>query len=259
MLSGIALPFDDLMQSVLDELKAGIVEVLGEELVGLYLYGSLTTGDFTEEVSDVDLLAATAANLTDEQLERLRRMHAAFVRRHPEWDDRVEVAYLSTRGLRTFRTDQSPIGIISPGEPLHRLSAGEDWLMNWYLVRRGGVTLLGPPPETLISPVPIDEYVEAVRTHAGRMRDALETRRSVREQSYIILTLCRVLYTVRHGVHGSKQQAAVWAKEQLPAWSDLINRALVWRTDPAPREDPDAIFPETSRFVREVCALVDAG
>jgi hypothetical protein len=36
---------------------------------------------------------------------------------------------------------------ISPGEPIHRIQAGMDWLVNWYLVRTGGVTLLGPPPD----------------------------------------------------------------------------------------------------------------
>jgi hypothetical protein len=255
----MALPFNEQMRAVLDELRDGIVAVLGGELLGLYLYGSLTTGDFTEGVSDVDLLAATAADLTDGQLDGLREMHAAFVRRRPQWDDRIEVAYFSTRGLRTFRTERSPLGIISPGEPLHRLSAGEDWLMNWYLVRSGGVTLLGPPPETLIPPVSTEEYVAAVRAHAGWMRDAPETRRSVKEQSYTIITLSRALYTVRHGEHVSKQQAAVWAKEQLAAWSGLIDRALAWRTDPAPRDDPDVVFPETSRFVQEVCALIEMG
>jgi hypothetical protein len=252
-------PIEPRIQQVLNELRAGIAGVLGEQLVGLYLYGSLTTGDFTEGVSDVDLLAATAADLTDEQLERLREMHAALVGRYPAWDDRIEVAYLSTLGLRTFRTERSPIGIISPGEPLHRLSAGSDWLMNWYLVRSGGVTLHGPPPETLIPPVSIGEYVEAVRAHAGSMRDALRERRSIKEQSYAILTLSRALYTVRNGAYVSKQQAAAWAKQQLPAWSGLLDRALAWRSDPDPREDPDAVFPETSRFVQEVCALIESG
>jgi hypothetical protein len=251
-------PIEPHMQQVLDSLRAGIEGVLGAQLVGLYLYGSLTTGEFTEGVSDVDLLAATAADLTDEQLGRLREMHAGFVRQHPAWDDRVEVAYLSTRGLRTFRTERSPIGIISPGEPLHRLSAGRDWLMNWYLVRIGAVTLLGPPPASLIPPVSMGEYLAAVREHAAYMCGTLAERRSIKEQSYAILTLSRALYTVRYGEYVSKQQAAEWMKGESPEWSGRIDHALEWRCDSAPRDDPETVFPETERFVSGVRALIAA-
>ncbi|GAC1422991.1 MAG: hypothetical protein NVS4B1_20310 [Ktedonobacteraceae bacterium] len=37
-------------------LLSGMQSILSEKLVGVYLYGSLVTGDFDAETSDIDLL-----------------------------------------------------------------------------------------------------------------------------------------------------------------------------------------------------------
>ena len=47
----------------LDVILSRIQEILGEKLAGLYLFGSLALGDFDRGISDLDLLAATAADL----------------------------------------------------------------------------------------------------------------------------------------------------------------------------------------------------
>lgn len=82
------------INALLRDLLAEIRGVLGEQLIGLYLYGSLVTGDYLEGVSDVDLLAATAGNIDGAELAALIQMHARFVDDRPAWDDRIEVAYL---------------------------------------------------------------------------------------------------------------------------------------------------------------------
>lgn len=133
--------------ALLQMLSISIPKVLGEKVVGLYVYGSLVTGGYDDRVSDVDLLAVTTEDLDDETLERLCFMHTQIEKEDPQWSNRVEVAYLSTAGLRSFKTRTSPMINISPGEPIHRIQAGMDWLVNCYLVRTGGVTLLGPPPD----------------------------------------------------------------------------------------------------------------
>lgn len=48
-------------------------------------------------------------------------------------------------------------------------------------------------------------------------------------QSYIVINLCRILYTVIHGVTGTKKTSAEWVKKRfgLP-WSNLIEHAAYW-------------------------------
>jgi predicted nucleotidyltransferase len=50
-------PYADVNQ-LLEQLLSSLQTILGKKLVGLYLYGSLVTGDFDHECSDIDLLAA---------------------------------------------------------------------------------------------------------------------------------------------------------------------------------------------------------
>lgn len=238
------------MNDLLDDLLAGMRGVLGERLIGVYLYGSLVAGGFDDALSDVDLLAVTAGDIDVGELDALRVMHDRFVRDRPRWDDRIEVAYLSVAALRTFKERTSRIGIISPGEPLHFKEAGRDWLMNWYLVRDGGRTLHGPPPEELIPSVSKAEFVESVRDHARGWGDGIDRMRGRGPLSYVILTLCRTLYTHETGEHVSKEGAAAWARRDLPEWADLIGEALLWRVT---RHGHDGMaVPDAARFARAV-------
>jgi hypothetical protein len=233
--------------------------ILGEKLVGLYLFGSLVTGDYDDSVSDIDLLAALTDDIDEATFAALNAMQDRLVAQYPHWQNRLEIAYLSVHGLKTFKTESSPIGIISPGEPFHIIEAGKDWLMNWYIVQEKGVALLGPPPATLIDPISQEEYIEAVRAHMAAWSDDkvinwTDTRPS---QAYVILTVCRALYTVQYGEQQSKIRAAAWAEQELPEWADLIRRAVAWRQ--AWREtdvDHEATMVETRRMVRSVIARI---
>src|SRR3990172_7166249 len=102
---------------LLEGLLSRMRHILQEKLAGLYLYGSLTTGDFDPESSDIDLLAATSSDVSGTEFDALRAMHLDFARDNSGWEDRVEVAYLSVMALRTFRAERSPIAVITPGEP----------------------------------------------------------------------------------------------------------------------------------------------
>lgn len=233
------------INQLLNELLTRQQQILGEKFIGLYLYGSLVWGDF-DDASDIDMLAATASDVDDDELEQLRQMHAEFTKHHPAWNDRVEVQYFSLAGLKHFRTQASNMINISPGEPIHRIQSGIEWLTNWYFVQDYGVTLFGPPPATFIDPISKAEFIQAVHDHALMWREYITDVKDPPGQSYAILTLCRALYTTRTGEQVSKRQAALWAAQQLPEWSTLIHNALVWRKEPPNNK---ATYMETETFV----------
>jgi hypothetical protein len=63
--------------------------------------------------------------------------------------------------------------------------------------------------------------------------------------------MCRALYAYKNGDQVSKKQAALWAENELPEWSKLIQNALQWREDWRNEQvDHEETFPETLRFVR---------
>ena len=146
MMTGPVWP--DAVRSVLEEVSTRLTETLGEQLVGLYVFGSLVTGDFDPAVSDLDLLAVLDRDLTESTFGSLDGMHAAVLDRHPEWADRLEPIYFTAAALGSFRGQRHPIAAISPGEPFNIKTAEEDWNPNWYVVRNNGVALAGLSEDT---------------------------------------------------------------------------------------------------------------
>lgn len=239
------------INTLLEQLLTQIQAILGEKLVGMYLYGSLVAGDYDDDISDVDLFVALASDLTTADFNALKLMHDSIVAHDPQWDNRIEIAYLSLEGLKTFRTKMSKLGIISPGEPFHIVDAGQAWLMNWYFVREIGVTLYGAAPQEIIAPITKEEFIQAVKEHVAAWRGWLQKTSDYRgSQAYAILTMCRALYTTKHGQPVSKIQAATWAKKELPAFASTIQNAVIWRKAHFDDSvDHAATMPETQRFV----------
>lgn len=224
--------------------------VLDEDLVGLYLYGSLVAGGFDPEVSDLDVLAVTSSDIDDQQFEALDDMHNAIAAQNPEWEGRIEVQYIAANALETFKTQRSQIAVISPGEPFHVKEAGIDWLINWYLVHEQGRVLFGPNPQTVIPSITREEFLRAVREQARHWVEWANQPRDQRGQSYAILTMCRALVAYQSGEQPSKNQAAWRMQERFPQWSSLIEKALVWRRASDDQlEGHEATFSETAEFI----------
>ena len=242
---------DKEVEPVLAQLTAGLRSVLRDQLVGIYLYGSLITGDFAPGISDIDLVVVLTEALDEANFESLHRLHQSIVARQREWHDRLELAYISQDALRTFRNQTSTIGIISPGEPFHLIQAGDDWLISWYKLREDGVALLGPPIQSLIDEIPKHDYLKAVGEHIRHYRDSVKKPHNKQALSYIVLTVARGLYTLAQGEPPSKVQAARWARQRYPQWAELIERALSWREDP----QSDSLRPQQIR--PKVAAYVD--
>ncbi len=174
---------------------------------------------------------------------------------------------MAAEALRTFKTQASPIVVISPGEPLNVKPAGTDWLLNWYFVREDGLTLFGPDPHSLIPPISHDEFLAASRHDAQYWVGWAEQPHGQRAQSYAILTLCRALYAAETADRASKRRAAHYTQQRYPQWTTLIDNALLWRqsagetrrrpvsTNPAADNelgDGRDTWPETAEFVRFV-------
>jgi predicted nucleotidyltransferase len=61
------------INELLEELLTNTQNILGEKLVGVYLYGSLVIGDFDPTISDIDLVAALTSDLDDEEFAALQK------------------------------------------------------------------------------------------------------------------------------------------------------------------------------------------
>lgn len=106
-----------------------------------------------------------------------------------------------------------------------------------HLVREHSVVLAGPDPKTVIDPISPDELRAEARTIVGEYAAWLERDRALfrrLDQAYLVLTVCRTLFTSATGEVTGKRQAAAWARQELDArWHPLLDQALADRGDPA--------------------------
>ena len=225
VLSNIPEAVAVVVEPLADELQV----VLGSDLVGLYLYGSAVTGGFDDDVSDVDLVAVTERAADRLELERLRNVHDRVVERDRAWANRVEIVYVGRSALASFRAIDGTVAVISPGEPLHVTGPIRDWLQNWYLVRRTGLALVGPPPAGVIPSISHIEFMAGIRAYAAYLAASLDGDPGAGTIAYALLSTARALRTLETGEPCSKQEAAAWLRQRRPEAADLIDRALAIR------------------------------
>ncbi len=257
-------PYPD-VNDMIRKLFAQAQAVLGEHLVGMYLDGSLTSGDFDAD-SDIDFVVVCDDALmgeletTEELFGSLRDMHDRLAQIDSPWAIQLEGSYISQHALRRYDPEHCLYPNIERGigERLKPVRHDEMWDVHRYVLRERGIALFGPEARALIDPVSPDRLREAMRPvldgwASSILSDpALITHRGY--QSYIVLTLCRILYTLENGAVVSKPTAARWAKETLgERWAPLIERAWAGRHGPGGGTAPlDGEVQETMAMIRYI-------
>ena len=225
-------PYPD-VNADLVRLLAAVRAALGPQLAGVYVHGSLATGDFYPPRSDVDFLVATVGELGSEWLPRLAEMHTRLAAAGGQWARKMEGPYISLSALRRY----DPAHAVHPALRVDGTFAPDwhasDWIIQRWILREHAIVLHGPPPRTLIDPVTPDDLRRAARGilaewWAPQLSDS--HRLYSREyQAYAALTMCRSLYTLKTGEVTGKRRAARWAQARLDADQvELVERALAW-------------------------------
>jgi hypothetical protein len=226
-------PYPD-VNALLDTLLAGVQAALGNNLIGMYLHGSLATGDFDPDRSDIDFLVVIREQLSPEMVLALNEMHAQIAASNLKWSTNYEGSYIPKHAIRRYDPAHSLHMVIrvegSFGMDEHR----SDWVIQRHIIRERGIVLVGPSPKTLIDPVSPDELrLAALQLLEEWWLPQLDDQFRLRDseyQAYAILTMCRALFTIESGKIVSKPEAAQWARQSLEEkWARLIDSALFWR------------------------------
>ncbi|MBE3037581.1 MAG: DUF4111 domain-containing protein [Chloroflexi bacterium] len=229
----LPIPYLD-VNVLLARLLAGIRSILGESLVGLYIHGSLAYGDFNPRTSDVDFLVVMEGPLPTDTFSALKDMHARLFVSGLAWSQKLEGAYIPKDDLRHHDPAHAPVAWLGVDGHFALELLGSDWIIQRWILREKEIIVTGPPLAPLIDPVSADDLREAVR---GSLREwwsppfpSPERFRSGEYQAYAIITMCRSLYVLEHGMVASKPAAARWAMETLgEPWAGLIEEAAEWR------------------------------
>ena len=229
-------PYPEINALLLDLLRR-VRDALGPEFVGMYLYGSLASGDFQPDRSDVDFVVVTNDVLAEPLVAALTSMHRDLASSGSPWANKVEGAYVPAAVLRRHDAAHPAVSILNEGKFYTEVLAS-DWILQRHQLRAEGVVIGGPEPHGLIDPIEDRDLQRAVRANlhewwAPMLEDPTRLY-DTGYQSYAVLSLCRTLYTLEHGTLVSKSDAGRWALQTLPTdWTPLIEAALSWRSGDA--------------------------
>lgn len=233
------------VNALLLQLFTGAQAILGDYLLGMYLYGSLALGDFAPQRSDIDVLLVTTTDLPAALFAALQALHAHIASSDSPWVTELEASYIPQQALRRYDPAYAQHPHIARGSgQLTIVQHDSDWVIQRYVLREHGVVLAGPPLATLIDPVSPTALRRAVlETLYGWWGPMIADPTRLQHPAYrhyAILTMCRMIYTLQCGTVVSKPVAARWSQAGWAAhWSELIEQALDW-PQPVPPDNLNA-------------------
>lgn len=249
------------LNTLLSDLLTSAKSILNENFIGMYLTGSLAVGDFDKE-SDVDFVIMIHSKVTEEPLLELQKLHLRLHQVDTKWATCLEGYYILQSELHHYDADNAwHLYLDNGSKDLEVVTDNhKDWVFERFVLQEYALTLDGPHPKSLFNAIPVQVLQKNVFTELHRWsNEVLDHPASLNNrwfQSFMVLSLCRMLYTLKFGAIVSKAVAMEWAKESLDSkWIRLIERAWEERPDPpikarmqAEQEDVDA----TPGFIRYV-------
>ena len=223
----IPLPVRDLLDQITTTFKA----VLGENLVGIYVHGSLAFGCFRWQKSDIDFIVVVHSPLTKfHKLDLLKALVDLSPSAPPKG---LEMSIVLEEVCRNF-IHPTPYELHFSNDWLERATSNPesmcgdesktdpDLAAHFTFICEVGITWYGLPVEQVFSPVPREAFLDSLE------RDLQwASAEPIADPVYLVLNLCRVEAYKREGLTLSKVQGAKWALAHLPeSLHPLVSQAL---------------------------------
>jgi len=217
-------------QLVLDQVVDLFKKELQDNLIGIYLHGSLAMGCFHPEHSDIDLIIVAAEKLSRDHMRRLAQKIMAS-----------ENTMANRQGLELSLVLESSLEnyVYPPPFELHYSAfhreryqtdthyicggfADADLAAHYTVIYHRGIVLYGNPIQEIFKPVDRQHYVQAILHDVeGAAQDIIDS------PMYYTLNLCRVLYYLKEGIVSSKKEGGEWGLSVLPSeYHSIIEGAL---------------------------------
>jgi predicted nucleotidyltransferase len=205
----------------LDRVVSLVREVLGPDVVGVYLFGSAVLGGLHLE-SDLDVLVVSKRRTSRAQKQRLvdRLLAISGYRTSAGQWRRVELTIVLQSEIRPWRYPPSfdfQYGDWLRGE--FERGSLEPWPTTTNpdlaalitMVLLADTAVFGPSPGEVFDLVPHDDLVRAIVSEIDMLLRDLDS-----DTRNVLLTLARIWSTVATGIIRSKDSAADWALDRLP-------------------------------------------
>lgn len=211
------------------KLESVTEDVLKENLCASYLSGSIVTGDFDLDSSDIDLFVVTNESISAKTIEDLKREYKRIRGEGGWWDGRTEGVFLTKEFCESPSSVASCQYVLKTNGDFVLSQNRSDWIVQLYIAREYGTRLQGQDIQEFtptITPAQLqDSSIEAMPF----IMEPEEDQQTERLTALHVLSACRQLYTKTTGKVGTKSEAAEWTKQLFPSKEKIIDEALLKR------------------------------
>lgn len=216
-------------ERLLKDIASDYQGILGKNLTGVYLHGSLAMDCFNPKTSDIDFLVVVKHPINHRQKERLVEILLSYDALAPAKGFEMSVLLLSNTMTFTY-----PTPFLLHYSPSHKEAfikngtlcengSDPDLAAHITVLKKRGRIICGDTVERVFGDVPKSDYRRAIRYDLEDVDKMLDT-----DTTYFVLNLCRTLYYVEEEVIASKREGGEWALKHLPeAYSQIIQNALI--------------------------------
>ena len=219
-----------MIEQLLNKITEGYKRILGENLVGIYLHGSLALGCFTWDKSDIDFIAVVENEPAPfEKAEIIKLLLKLDADAPPKG---LEMSVVPRSVCERFVYPTPYYLHFSNGHKQHYIDDLEghiamlhgvdrDLAAHFTVIREVGKTLFGAPISEVFGNVPPSDYLDSILSDIENAEEDI-----LEDPVYITLNLCRIMGYFKGAGVLSKREGGKWGLEHLPEYGDIINAAL---------------------------------
>lgn len=210
----------NILKTITETFVKGSKEILGDNLVGVYLHGSAVMGCFNEKKSDIDLLVVVNEEIPDKTKMRYMDMVVRLNADAPEKGIEMSIVrkdvckpfvyptpfelHFSAAHLEWYKSD--------PADYVAKMKGTDkDLAAHFMIIYHRGKCLYGNEIKDVFEKISREDYFDSILSD---IEDAEED--IITNPVYIVLNLCRVLAYKREDLILSKKEGGEWGLKNLP-------------------------------------------
>ncbi|MEG2916655.1 MAG: DUF4111 domain-containing protein [Clostridium sp.] len=214
---------------LLEKIVNAYKSILQENLIGIYLHGSLVMNDFNEQSSDIDFLIVIESEISKDVMRALVEVLLDLSKDGPKKG--FEMSVILESNCRRFKyptpfqlhySDYHKVRYENNLDYFCSNSVDYDLAAHIAVLCERGRCISGKPIEQVFEKVPRKYYIDSI------IKDISNVKEEVFDNPiYYVLNLCRVLYYLKEGIISSKQEGGEWGYLNCPnKYRNIIQGAL---------------------------------
>lgn len=226
-----------------DELLAKIAkqyeQILHDNLVGIYVHGSIGFGCFHWNSSDIDFIIVVEKPISKDTKLQLLQVLVELIDVTPPKGFEMSVVLRKHCEVFSYPTPyEFHLGVDGRHryeENLYRvyddgIKCDYDLAAHFTIIKNVGIVLCGEPIPTVFGDVPKEDYLDSIRGDVENAREDV-----IEAPLYVILNLCRVYAFIKDGLILSKKAGGEWGLANLSEKyhgliSEMLNNYLAGTT-----------------------------